>query len=450
MGERREIPRKLIHIAFGFLAFAVAFLGPLGSALMAASAVAFNAFVLPRVGGRLLWRADELERGRSVGILLYPVSVLVLVLVFRQRLEVAAAAWGILAFGDGMAALVGSTLGGRRLPWNRRKSWLGSLSYWVFGGLGAAALLGWTLTHQASPPPVSWPFLAAAAAVAAAISAGLESQPQGLDDNLGVPLVTGLVLFGLMSSEGYWTSEIESAALLTAVVTGLGVNLALGVLALKARSIDVSGVVAGTAVGTAIYAFLGWRGFLLLGAFFVLGTGATKLGYRRKAELGLAQESGGRRSARHAVANAGVAAAAAVFAATTPHAELYLPAFAAAFAAAAADTLESEIGQLWGRRTVLLTTFEPVPRGTDGAVSFAGTAAGIAGAALVAVLGWAVGFYSLAGVVVVTVAGFTGSVCDSLLGATLERRGLLDNEAVNFSSTLAAALTGAGLTAILP
>ncbi len=446
MGDLREILRKLIHIAFGFLAFAIAFLGPWGSALMAASAVVFNAFVLPRIGGRRLWRADEIARGRSLGILLYPVSVLVLVLVFRQQLEIAAAAWGVLAFGDGMAALVGSTVGGARLPWNRRKSWSGTISYWIFGSLGAAALLGWTLTHQGWP--VSWPFVIVVAAITAGLSAGLESQPQGLDDNLGVPLVTSLVLFGLMSSQSYWAGPLDGGVLVSAAGLGLGINLALGALAWKARSLDVSGVVAGTVVGTAIYAFLGWRGFLLLAAFFVLGTGATKLGYRRKVELGLAQEAGGRRSARHAVANAGVAALAAVFAATTPHAELYLPAFAAAFAGAAADTLESEIGQLWGRRTVLLTTFEPVARGTDGAISSAGTAAGIVAAALVAVLGWAVGFYPLAGVAVVTAAGFAGSVCDSLLGATLERRGLLDNEAVNFSSTLAAALAAAGLTAV--
>ena len=52
-------------------------------------------------------------------------SLLLLILVFYRRLEIAAGAWGILAFGDGMASIAGMTLGRRKLPWNPRKSWAG-------------------------------------------------------------------------------------------------------------------------------------------------------------------------------------------------------------------------------------------------------------------------------------------------------------------------------------
>lgn len=441
-----ETLRKLLHVAFGGFAFAAVFLGPLGTAAVALAALAFNSFVLPRAGGRRLWRRQELARGHSLGMLLYPLSVLLLVAIFQRRLEVAAAVWGILAFGDGAAALLGTAVGGARLPWNPAKTWVGTLSHWLFGSLAAAALLGWTLARRQPPAEVSWTFLAAAAAAAALFAAFLESQPQELDDNLGVPLLTALVLFGVLAGEGYWSTEADAGALAAAAGVGLALNLAFAAAAFAARAIDFSGLVAGVLLGTVIYAFLGLRGFLVLAAFLVLGAASTRLGWAAKAALRLAQEAGGRRSARHAVANAGVPATLAVFAATTPWAQALQAGFVAAFASAASDTLESELGQLWGRRTVLVTTFEPVPRGSDGAVSLEGTLAGVAGAAALAVLGWALGFYGPGGIVIVTLAGFLGSVADSLLGAALERRGLLDNEAVNFLSTLAGALVAVGLT----
>jgi uncharacterized membrane protein len=43
------------------------------------------------------------------------------------------------------------------------------------------------------------------------------------------------------------------------------------------------------------------------------------------------------------------------------------------------------------------------------------------------------------------VAGTAGNLADSVLGATLERRGVLDNNTVNFLNTLTGALVAGGL-----
>jgi uncharacterized protein (TIGR00297 family) len=210
--------------------------------------------------------------------------------------------------------------------------------------------------------------------------------------------------------------------------------------------VDRSGVVAGFFVGFLIYAFYDWRGYLLLLAFFVIGSATTKLGYRKKAAAKLAQEKGGRRGARHALANAGVATACAIFAGVTDYRVLFGLAFAGAFATAAADTSSSEIGQLLGRRTFLLTTFRAVPRGTEGAVSLEGTLAGVLASLIVAVLGAALGLYPWMGVLAVVVAAFVGTTFESVVGAALEKRQLLDNEALNFLNTLVGALVAAAFT----
>jgi uncharacterized protein (TIGR00297 family) len=436
---RGELLRKVVHMGVGLIAFSLHFLGPLWAAVLAAGALCFNLFLLPRMGGRKLWRQAELDAGSSIGIILYPLAVLLLILVFYQRLEVAAAAWGILAFGDGMASIVGMALGRRKLPWNPRKSWMGTLAYVVFGTAAATALLLWTPRDHAYDPLFALAVCFATAVVAAAI----ESLPQGLDDNIGVPLVSGLFLLGLVLTEGRWSDFLAQDDLPRRLLLAAVLNAALAGAAYAARTVSRSGVVAGFIVGFLIYAFLDRRGYLLLIAFFVIGSACTKLGYRKKEAAKLAQENKGRRGARHALANAGVATACAIFAAVTPHPVIFALAFAGAFATAAADTSSSEIGQLIGRRTYLVTNFRPVPRGTEGAVSLEGTLAGVLASAVIAALGAALGLFSWIGVLAVVFAAFVGTTFESAVGAALERRQLLDNEALNFLNTLVGALVAA-------
>jgi uncharacterized protein (TIGR00297 family) len=267
-----------------------------------------------------------------------------------------------------------------------------------------------------------------------------------------VPLVSGLFLLGLVLTQGRWGDFLATEGMTLRLVLAVLLNAALAALAYKARTVDLSGVVAGFLVGFLIYAFLDWPGYLLLLAFFVIGSACTKFGYKRKAAAKLAQEKGGRRGARHAIANAGVAVACSMFAALTPHPILFGLAFAGAFATAAADTASSEIGQLLGRRTFLLLTLRPVPRGTEGAVSLEGTLAGILASVVIAGLGAGLGLFGPhagLGMVAVVVAAFLGTTFESLVGAALEKRQLLDNEALNFLNTLVGALLAAAFAPLL-
>lgn len=62
------------------------------------------------------------------------------------------------------------------------------------------------------------------------------------------------------------------------------------------------------------------------------------------------------------------------------HTDILRLAFVASYGSKLSDTVSSEIGKAYGKRTYLVTSFKPVPRGTEGAVSLEGTLAG-AGAA---------------------------------------------------------------------
>lgn len=219
------------------------------------------------------------------------------------------------------------------------------------------------------------------------------------------------------------------------VLLALPVTAAFAALAYRLGMASARGAMGGLLVGAPIYACLGPRGFAMLVLFVVGGSALTRLGYDRKRQAGGAQEHGGRRGARNALANAGVAVLCAGLYA------LDLPAFSAAYVAAIgaafADTAESEVGQLSRRPPRLITTLRKVAPGTDGAVSLPGTLAGVAAAGLTAGLGLALGLvggWGEAGLV--ALAAFLGTGADSLVGARLPRLG---NEATNVVCTLVAA-----------
>ncbi len=410
------------------------------AALLAVAAFLFNWQVLPRIGGRGMWRGPDVARGYPVGILAYPLAVLGLVLLFRDRLWMAAAGWGILAVGDGMASLVGQTAGGPRLPWNPRKGWAGFAAFVAFGTAAAALLAAWTARLPLDPAAAHWPRTLGVAFALALACALVESLPTTLDDNVTVPIAVALVLPLFAAAEP--ALLLGDPLFARRAFVGLAVNAAIAVAAFRARSIDLAGAVSAVAIGTAITAGLGLPGLALMVAFFVLGSATTKLGYRLKAARGIAQEKGGARGWRHAWANGGVPALLAVLAGMAPPGlrDLLALAYASAVATAAADTCSSEVGKAYGRRPVLVTSLRPVPPGTEGAISLEGTLGGFLGALAVGAAGVATGLFGWPAALVVAVAGLLGSLAESLLGTVAERRGWMDNNLLNAANTAIGAL----------
>jgi uncharacterized protein (TIGR00297 family) len=106
---------------------------------------------------------------------------------------------------------------------------------------------------------------------------------------------------------------------------------------------------------------------------------------------------------------------------------------------AAADTVSSELGQVRSQEARLITTWKQVPAGTDGGVSPAGTLAGIVAATLVSLVCVFTGLLPWRWFGIAVSAATAGMLADSYLGASLERRRWLNNNTVNFLSTLVAA-----------
>jgi len=248
--------------------------------------------------------------------------------------------------------------------------------------------------------------------------------------------------------QGYWWATHMPVV----AWESLGISAVFGLAVWRMKAATAAGAATGAVITASLmYATArfpyewSWLhgGLMPLLAVFLLTFAATKIGRAKKERIGTAESRRGRTAAQVA-ANLGVAAIVA-----TPRI-LALPGSReldtagdvtillaiAVLTEAAADTVSSEIGQVFGGQPRLLTTFRRVEPGTDGGITLVGTAAGAMAAAIVAETGvWALGdgLYALA---CCTGLGVFGLLFDSFLGATLERRKWLNNDAVNFLSTL--------------
>lgn len=285
----------------------------------------------------------------------------------------------------------------------------------------------------------------------------------------------------------------EFAAYSAKVETGLGTNtvLALLGLAVKQRWLTSSGLLHAWALGVALWSTLGWRGWALCVLYLIFGSLVTKVKQAEKEALGIAEKRGGARGPENVWGSAAavrrkkrswflwartaswflhLSSLVLAYQPPTPPpahpqgtlcalATLFLPAwvpvlligYVASLATKLSDTFASEIGKAYGKRTFLITTFKPVPPGTEGAVSLEGTLAGVMGSILIAGAGVGLQLMAWNAVPLVLVAAFAATNVESLLGASLQndQHPWATNEFINFLNTLIGSVLGIGMAVAL-
>ncbi len=386
---------------------------------------------------RILAREYDKKVGRlrSLYQLFFIMGVLFLLSIMIESeklpLFITGGAFAIATFGDGIADMINIYDRQSDTKFHSAKS---SIVFLISGSISAFLAGGWILAWNAQGiSPGMLFFLSVLGAITGALLASITSS----EDNIVIPFGSAMTMW-LFYTFSY---IVETQYLLMVLVFAF----ILGYLAYKVRIADISAMLSATLLGVIIIISSDIFWFFILLAFFLLGSLFTRYKYNYKLRHGMAEGKGGVRGYKNVFSNSLAALSLAVmYRIFSPSYDMLLiSAYLGSVATACGDTLASEIGQTYKGMPRMITTFKKAPAGTDGAVSALGEGAAILGASAIAFLAvllipeiqnnWGV-------VVAVIAGGFIGTNIDSMLGATLQQKGYLSNNGVNFLATISGAI----------
>lgn len=204
-----------------------------------------------------------------------------------------------------------------------------------------------------------------------------------------------------------------SQLLLSAALAG-----AIVYLSYKVKFLNISGSVATFILAILVFGFGGLQWAVPILVFFILSSLLSKTGKRQKEQFKNTFEKTGVRDYMQVIANGGLAGFFVLLNLLYPD-PLFYQLYLVALAACTADTWATEIGVLFHSKTRMITNFKEVQPGASGAISFYGTLASLIGSLVLALSGYCFSI-NLAQFYLITLAGFSGSIFDSFLGATFQ------------------------------
>ena len=221
-------------------------------------------------------------------------------------------------------------------------------------------------------------------------------------------------------------------------------------LVLPKKLLTIAGYLHAWLLGVIVWGTLGWQGYTIVMFYFLVGSAVTRIGLEKKEAAGIAEKRSGMRGPENVWGSALTATICGLgtLLVVSPWREWLILAYVASFSTKLSDTTASEVGKAYGQRTFLITTLQPVARGTEGAVSLEGTVAGLVASVAIALLAWSVGLIDFLGIIWCTIAALIATNLESVIGATLQSQWKwLTNEVVNIINTLIGAVVAFAIAA---
>ena len=401
-----ETSRKLVHILMGNWVF----LTPLFVDLWAVVLVPFSFIIINSLSLKYKFIAAMERDDDSLGTVYYAISLFVLaaagfILKWPRLIYLGVL---IMAYGDGLAAVIGQKYG-RNKPFSfaPKKSLTGSVTVAIVAFIATALVFSLVKNSDAATTP-ALPLILLVSLATALFAAGIELIGENGCDNLTLPL--GSALFAELAV------RYASPGLFLYIV----LSVLILIFAYKKHAITPAGMVAALLTALTLYTLGGpWLGASLL-IFFILGSAVSKIKSEHKKRAEALQEGSEARSWQQVLANSFPAVILVWLNYALPESTIFMFLAFTVFSAAAADTFSSEIGMLSKGRVFNILNGHTIPNGVSGGVSLMGLLAGVIGSGLLSLLvvpefGWRGFFYA-------ALLGMSGSIIDSILGASVQRK----------------------------
>lgn len=405
-GGESELSRKIIHILVGNWVF----ITPVFTELWALVLVPFTFIIVNSLSLKYNFISAMEREDDSLGTVYYALSLFILSALGFLLDWKSLPFIGVLtmAYGDGLAAIIGQKWGkAKPFPFAGDKSLLGTIIVAVTSFIVTSTVLS-NINQGAQGRNLSLYIILLIGLVNAVLSAYIELTGKKGSDNLTLPL--GSAIFASLAY--YFTSS--------GLLIYLLISLAILVLAYKKRSITHDGIVAALLTAICLYSLGGpYLGASLL-VFFILGSIISKFTNTSKSKAVESQEGEEARNWVQVVCNSLPATVLVWLYHIYPEKRIYLLLAFGVFSSAAADTFASEIGMLNKGKVYNILTLKEVANGLSGGVSFLGFLAGGLGSFILSLLSYPE--FGIRGIVYISIIGFIGSILDSIIGASLQRK----------------------------
>jgi len=177
----KEYIRQLIHASGIFIVFLSWFLNPTILILICIIIVIFvellfridryrNIFAISTFLDRCKRKKDE------KGFVYFFLGIILTIYFFQFNIAVVNAAIIILLFGDSASTIIGKKYGKRHLPFNKQKTIIGTLAFFIVAFIGASTQL---------------PVLPA---LIGAVSGAITEAYSPIDDNIPIPLISAFAM----------------------------------------------------------------------------------------------------------------------------------------------------------------------------------------------------------------------------------------------------------------
>ncbi len=336
---------------------------------------------------------------RSLGTIFYAVSVFILVSIF----------WGdnkslfiitnlIMIIPDAMAAIIGERYAKDYFtPLGEKKSLIGAMTMLI---------LTFTIVFISSYIFFS---ISIIDGIVIGIIIGIIATTAELlsirgSDNLSVPLISGLFLFYIFTSNSYQF-----------IIIGILAAVAVAYSSYNMKFLDIGGSMLAFLMGSVLFGLGGWQYTLPIILFFSSSSVLSKVGKYKKRVVEEVYQKSSQRDFYQVLANGGIPTI--IFILIFVSGESYLYSlYLISIAAATADTWATELGIFSSKDPFLITNFKSVKPGTSGAISMPGSMASLLASAIITISGCVFISFSTEIFIIIVFSGFIGSIFDRLSG----------------------------------